>query len=215
MLCRYGGAILLSGGVNEMKRVALIIPLLLALSYMNSVRATTVLIDPSTRNGSFESGTATPWGGVSVTDNPAFAHSGVYYGSVAGIRADVFQFIPISNTNGHEFSLSLWARVPDTDGFGSLSVSMSDSGFTKTAAVVPLVVPTLSAEEWRLFSFAFSTPTNWNDSGDTKLSIAFPNSSGTRYAYVDSITLAQVPEPSTTVLLCFGLLGIAALWRAR
>lgn len=164
-----------------------------------------VLINDSTRNGGFESGTASPWGGISAIFDPALTHAGDLYGHVEGFRGVVYQWIPVANTDGRDFSYSFWARVPDTNGFTSLSVSFSDSDFSHTAAVTPLNVPSLSSEEWTFFSYTFSTQNAWNDSGSSQISIAFPNSPETRFAYLDSITFVQIPEPSSFSLILISM----------
>lgn len=165
------------------------------------VFATTILIDGSTRNGGFESGVASPWGGIGVVTDGAFANSGNIYGSASGTRADVYQFIPISTANGQELTLSFWARIPVSNGFDSLSISLSDTGFLHAAAVTPVSQPQLSSTEWRYFSYDLTMPSGWNDTGNSKLSIAFPNSAATRSAYLDDISFTQVPEPTTLALV--------------
>ena len=190
-------------------------PLLVAssllLAFVVRSNAVVILIDDSTRNGGFESGVASPWGGISAVMDSAFAHGGSYYGAVSGTRGDVFQFLPISNSNGHDFSFTFWARIPAVDGFASLSVSLSDTGFGTSASVTPILEPALSSSEWRFFSYNFTTPPVWNDSGNSKISIAFPNSPGTRTAYLDDVTFVQVPEPSSMLLCAFAFLATIVL----
>ena len=140
------------------------------------VSAATILIDPTVRNGGFESGIASPWGGVTATLDTSFANSGSYYGSVAGTRGDVFQFIPISTANGEQLSLTFSARIPVTGGFDSLSVLLSDTGFSKSAMVVALVSPPLSFSGWNQYAYSITLAPGWNASGNSKLSIAFLNS---------------------------------------
>gem|GEM_PF-1590322 len=199
---------------NPMKHLCLTTIAIFGL-IIGSAEADTVLIDNSSRNGGFESGTATPWGGVSVVLDSSFAHTGDYYGQASGTRGDVFQFLPVSNADGHDFSFSFWARIPAADGFTSLSVSLSDTGFSNNATVTPLMEPSLSSAEWRFFSYSLSTPSGWNDSGNSKISIAFPNSPGTRFAYLDDVTLTQVPEPSSVVLILSALAASMGLSRGR
>jgi hypothetical protein len=196
--------------MNITKLFSYLFPVLLA-SYAN---ATLVLIDDSTRNGGFEAGIAAPWGGVSVMQDASFAHEGEWYGEVSGTRGDVFQFIPISNTDGHDFLFSFWSRVPEVDAFSGLSISFTESGFSQTAAVTPINEPSLSSQEWRFFSYSLETPFNWNDSGNSKISILFPNSPGTRFAYLDQVTFVQIPEPSAAVLL-FALMALASVFSRR
>ena len=190
-------------------------PLLVAssllLAFVVRSNAVVILIDDSTRNGGFESGVASPWGGISAVIDSAFAHGGSYYGAVSGTRGDVFQFLPISNSNGHDFSFTFWVRSPAVDGFASLSVSLSDTGFGTSASVTPILEPALSSSEWRFFSYNFTTHPVWNDSGNSKISIAFPNSPGTRTAYLDDVTFVQVPEPSSMLLCAFAFLATIVL----
>ena len=166
----------------------------------SSIAATTI-IDGAARNGGFESGAASPWGGLSVVTDATIARSGSSYGYASGNRVDVFQFIPISNANGLEFALTFWARIPDSDGFDSLSVSFSDTGFSKNATVTTLSEPSFSSSEWRKFEYQFTTPNNWDDSGNSKLSIKFPNSASSRIAFLDDVNLTQIPEPSSVLTL--------------
>jgi hypothetical protein len=177
--------------------------------------AATVLIDPTVRNGGFESGVASPWGGVTAVLDSSFASSGSYYGSVAGTRADVFQFLPISTTNGMQLSLTFSARIPVTGGFDSFSVSVSDTGFSKTASVVTLTSPPLSSSGWNQYSYSITLTPGWNDTGNSKLSIAFPLSSGSRIAYLDDVTFSQVPEVSSGGLILFSSVISIFLRRLR
>ncbi len=166
-----------------------------------SIQANVILVSDLIWNGGFEDGVSSPWGGVTAVSDPAFAHSGNWYGQVSGTRADVFLFLPILNADGHEFVLSFWARIPEVDGFGSLSVALSDKGFVSSATVVPLAQPALSSDEWRFFSFALSTQEIWDDSGNSRIAIGFPHSPGVRYAYIDDIQFWQIPEPSSMTML--------------
>jgi len=185
----------------------------LLLAFVVRSNALVILIDDSNRNGGFESGVASPWGGISTVMDSAFTHGGSYYGAVSGTRGDVFQFLPISNSDGHDFSFSFWARIPNFDGYASLSVSLSDTGFGTSASVTPILEPALSSGEWRYFSYNFTTSPEWNDSGNSKISIAFPNSPGTRTAYVDDVTFLQVPEPYSMQLFAFAFLATIVLRR--
>lgn len=177
--------------------------------------ATTVLIGGSTRNGGFESGLSSPWGGIGVLTDGTFAESGINYGSASGTRADVYQFIPISTADGQELTLSFWARIPVSNSFDSLSVSFSDTGFSHTATVTPVSQPQLSATEWRFFAYNLSIPAGWNDTGNSKVSIAFPNSVGTRSAYLDGISFSQVPEPTSAALVLTASIGVFGIRRRR
>ena len=177
--------------------------------------AATVLIDPTLRNGGFESGVSSPWGGVTAVLGSSFANSGSYYGSVAGTRADVFQFLPITTANGMQLSLTFSARIPVTGGFESFSVSVSDTGFSKSASVVTLVSPPLSSSGWNQYSYSITLASGWNDTGNSKLSIAFPLSSGSRIAYLDDVTFSQIPEVSSGGLILLSSVISIFLRRAR
>jgi hypothetical protein len=179
------------------------------------VCATTILIEGSTRNGGFESGVASPWGGIGVITDGAFANSGNNYGSASGTRADVYQFLPISTADGQAVTLSFWARIPVSNGFDSLSISLSDTGFSHSASVTPVSQPQLSSTEWRFFSYDLTMPSGWNDTGNSKLSIAFPNSAATRSAYLDDVSFSQVPEPTTLSLVLTASLGMIGTRRRR
>lgn len=177
--------------------------------------AAIVLIDPTHRNGGFESGVSSPWGGVTAVSDSSSANSGDYYGSAAGTRADVFQFLPVATTDGMRLSLTFSARIPVTGGFDSFSVSVFDTGSSKSASVVTLVSPPLSSSGWNQFAYSITLAPGWNDTGNSKLSIAFPLSSGSRTAYLDDVTFSQVPEVSSSGLVLLSSVIGAFLRRAR
>jgi hypothetical protein len=175
--------------------------LLTAGAMISAKSSAAVVIDETTRNGGYESGTDAPWGGLSVTTDPSFAESGMNFATISGRRGDAFQFFVIQPTDGLEFTFDFWARIPTSDGFDTLSVSLlSGSGFTRSATVDQLASPPLESSNWQQYSYVFTIPSDWDSSGNTKLSIGFPNSSGTKTAYLDSVVLNQVPEPTTLAL---------------
>ncbi len=165
-------------------------------STLSEIRAA-VLIDATTLNGGFESASASPWGGLTTTIDASFARTGSNFATISGTRGDAFQFLIIQPNAGQDLVLSFWGRVPASGGFESLSVSLSESGFSRSAAVSPVNTPTLESTNWQLFSYELSIPADWDSTGNSKLSIAFPNGSQSRSAFLDDVTLTQVPEPST------------------
>lgn len=218
------------GVVNEQRRCSFWMPCLFASFILTATldgtaQATTILIDASTRNGSFETGSASPWGGLSVGGFSAvpgwFAIlQDTPTGSTA--RTDGYQFLPISRSNGDTVELSFRAWIDSSGGaLDSVSVALSDASFALATKQV-VSQPPLTVG-YSTFDYLFTLPSTWDSSGNSKLSIQFKNyaaTSGQTYrAYLDAVTLQQVPEPSTVVLLLSlvvaGAIPLARRWCDR
>ena len=178
------------------------------------------LVGPSVRNGSFEDGLPSPWGGVSiVTLDASFASHGEWFadlsetanGSVA--RTDSWQYIAVNSQNGRTFTLTFDARIGAV-GFDSIAASISD--FFLVADQTLIAFPALGSNGWASYHMNFAFPESW-DGENIRLSIRFTKSgaipSTTYTGYLDNVVLAQVPEPSTLALAGLGGLCLFARWR--
>jgi hypothetical protein len=166
----------------------------------SSTRAAVTLISSNILNGSFESGSASPWqGGVQVIHDPGFASDGSYYASLqatasssGAARQIAFQFLPANQSDGTAFSVSFDARIGAT-GFDSLEVDLLGSVET------PVTFTALRSSEWSTFHTEFHLPDSWSG-GNISLQLLFEKSggtSGTTYiGFLDNIVLQQIPEPS-------------------
>ena len=181
----------------------------LALMATASALGQGTLIGPSTRNGCFEDGVASPWfGDVTVIQDPTFASQGDWFAIVQStIRpASLIQNVPANPNGGPTFLLAFDARI-GAPGFDSVSAQMSTrtmDGLSLSASVTPLIVPPLVASAWQPYQIQLQLPANW-DSDNINFSILFnknePLGGTTHFGYLDNITLQQIPEPCTLALL--------------
>ena len=183
---------------------------------VTAIQGQTILIGPSIRNGSFEDGIISPWGGVNGTSqNASFASQGQWYGlltEVANInaaRTDSYQRITANPANGLTFLLTFDIRngLPGFDFVEtSLSSLNSDGSYVSPTATI-LSSPTLDTAAWGTYQKQFLLPQSW-DGSSVRLDIAFYKLSvvsGTTYrGYLDNITLQQIPEPASLILLGMG-----------
>ncbi len=184
----------------------------LALMATASAFGQGTLIGPSTRNGSFEDGVASPWfGDVTGVQDPTFASQGDWFAIVQStIRpASLIQRVPANPNGGLTFLLAFDARI-GTSGFNLVSAKMSTrtmDGSPLSASVTPVIVPPLVASAWQTYQIQLQLPGNW-DSSDINFSILFsknePLGGTTHFGYLDNIILQQIPEPSTLPLLGLG-----------
>jgi hypothetical protein len=173
------------------------------------------LIGPSTLNGSFESGIASPWNGVEVTNNAAFASAGnwcaVLHDANSPTARDLcFQFLSASPSGGLTFIATFDARN-GTTGFDSVAAfffARNTDGTFVNATATPVLAPPLDASAWGHYETDFQLPGTWDGVGNISLQIQFTKNGaagGTTYfGYLDAITLQQVPEPSSAILLVLG-----------
>jgi hypothetical protein len=205
-------------------RTHLIIPI--CLIAVQPTFAAVTLIGPNTLNGSFESGTASPWlGGVQMVHDPAFATDGSWYATIQAVgsgtaREIAFQFLPANRSDGLTFNVSFDARI-GTTGFDKLSVDFfarNTDGTLIGSVETPPSFSTLSSSEWHTFQTQLHLPTTW-DGGNISLQLLFSKTdatSGIVYTgFLDNIILQQVPEPSMPGLSCLALLFVAAARRSR
>ncbi len=161
--------------------------------------ADTVVIDPHTLNGGFESGVLSPWGGGVIVSNADFAAEGQYYLQVVKERrADVYQFFPAVSSSMPVFTLSFRVRNGDP-AFpvirGSLSAQRANGTFIN-AAVVYASTPVPTDTEWNLFSYVLAFTEEWDESRDMKVSISFGDAEFVAVGYVDDVRVAQITNPT-------------------
>ena len=174
--------------------------------------AQVIVIDSSTRNGSFEEGVLSPWNSghdVRVLHDPAFASVGDYHATFQSslIRPVLaVQNLPANPSQGLEFFLSFDARI-GTPSLDMVEVRMSartPEGTSLSAIVTPTLDPALSSEIWQGFEYELEMPAAWNAAGIT-FSISFakntPLDGVPHFAYLDNVVLQQVPEPSAWPLI--------------
>src|SRR5207247_8691268 len=92
--------------VHSMKRLPVVVSLAMSLPFIGASQGT--LIGPSTLNGSFESGIASPWSGIEVAHDPAFASQGDWFAVLQSAttptaRDICFQFLSANPSSGLTF----------------------------------------------------------------------------------------------------------------
>lgn len=201
--------------------------LLLIVSAALSTSGQGILIDPSTRNGSFENGVLTPWGSghdVQVLHNAAFASEGAYYASFQSsgvLPVGMGQNLAPNPNEGLMFLLNFDARM-DTPGLDGVAPSMSartPEGASLSASVTTIAAPPLSTSSWQSYQYQLQLPANWGSSG-VHLGISFsknqPLGGITHITYLDNVILQQIPEPCAFALFGLGaFLCAAGLLRSR
>jgi hypothetical protein len=96
-----------------------ILPSVLLISL--AAHAQGLLVGPSTRNGSFEDGASSPWGGIAaVSQDASFASDGEWFAAVQStLRTYSWQYIPVDLVQGGGFIVSFDART-GAPAFGSV-----------------------------------------------------------------------------------------------
>lgn len=196
---------------------------LLIISLLVTFRtfAGTPLIDSTTLNGSFESGTVSPWSGdIRAERDDGFPSHGNWFGIVRNgpitplgmTRGSGYQFFGANPAAGRTFVATFDARDA-INGFDSLSVDFFATRIDGTivgATEVPLVFPPLSSSAWQTYQVQYQLPETWTGDGQVSLQFLFSREgavSGSTYVgYLDNIRFEQVPEPSF-----YALISIAGL----
>jgi hypothetical protein len=186
--------------------------LLLVLPVGLSGYAQGTLIDSNTRNGSFEDGVLSPWGGYfTVAQDSSFASQDSWFAVVQNsvvFSPFIGQNLSADPNSGLLFLLTFDARIGDP-GYVLVNTRMSGrslGGTALSAVVTPITVPPLSASSWQSYQYELQMPQAWGNSGFT-FSVGFSRTSVDgvlRTAYLDNIVLQQIPEPSALALLALG-----------
>lgn len=199
-----------------------ILPSVLLISL--AAHAQGLLVGPSTRNGSFEDGASSPWGGIaSVSQDASFASDGEWFATVqSALRTDSWQYIPVDLVQGGGFIVSFDART-GAPAFDSVSVYVNARNADGTYPdVYPTVLsvssPTLSSDTWSSYETHFFFPDrvgDW-DGSNIRLGLGFRGGDGmtTYRGYFDNIVIEQIPEPYSLSLFVLGL-GALAYQRRR
>lgn len=206
------------------------------LSASSALAQGTILVGPSTRNGSFEDGVAAPWRDAAVANDPGFASDGSWYAVLQDTangptaRAVPNQLFPpgsnpsVNPDNGLTFILTFDARngVVGFDSVYGYVNAWNADGTPVLPSVTLLTSPVLGSDGWAGYETVFQLPGTWDGGGSflvgiqsTKVGAAV----GTKYTgYLDNVVLQQIPEPSALVLLGLGkaaLLAVLMYWRFR
>lgn len=192
----------------------------------------TMLIGPSTRNGSFEDGVASPWRDVQAINGPLFASDGSWYGvsqdtaNGQTARAGASQILsadsslPANPANGLIFILTFDARngaVGFDTVYGYINAWNADGTAVRPSAN-SITSPPLASSGWVAYETVFQFPETWDGGGNFIVGIQFTKQGAviatTYTGYLDNIVLQQIPEPSSLALLgCGGLLLAGRLLR--
>lgn len=185
-----------------------------------------ILIDSTTRNGSFETGSPDPWAGGIAVQDPNFASASSWYGlfedaNSPTARSLAFQFFPIGPENaGSTFKTSFDARTSASGAFdnvhGYLFGTQADGTPVSSENVE---FPTLSSTSWGNFQADFHLPATWDGTGQLSLQLLFHTSRAvpgvTYVGFLDNVVLEQVPEPTATTMLSLVALAICGYGLAR
>jgi len=118
------------------------------------------------------------------------------------------------------FELSFDARVgtPALDRVSTRLGGRTLDGMSLDANITPLVAPPLTTSSWQSYHYFLELPAAWDGAG-IHLSITFSADQHlggiTHTAYLDNVSLTQVPEPSTLALIASSTLLAAAIGRLR
>jgi len=196
-----------------MKRRALLVSLLLLQVQHGSAA---ILIDSTTRNGSFESGSISPWASGIAVEDPTFASAGSWYGVFQNAnsptaRSLAFQGFAIGPENaGSTFKTSFDARTSASGAFDNVDAYLFGSqadGTTVSSEVVHIL--NLPSTSWINYQTDLHLPPTWDGTGQLSLQLLFHTSRAvpgvTYVGYLDNVVLEQVPEPSATMMLCLAV----------
>ncbi len=200
---------------------------LLTFFFMQSLHSAVVLIDADTRNGFFDTGAASPWSGaLSIGDANPPPQSEDFFGVLSGtrssgvgtVRAETWNLFPMSLSDGQQIVVSLYARIPDSLAFDSLSVRIWDASLVSYSLTL-LSSGSLSDSNWTFYDYSVTLPDTFNDVGSSRLVIGMSISNGlpdTIYSgYIDSVTTLQIPEPTVATFLLGAGLIVLVFHRGR
>lgn len=175
-----------------MKRV-LQIAIMAAWVFCYTSFGETVIISPETRNGSFESGDITPWGGAAVVSNEYIAVHGVHYAQIGGIRGELFQHIVSPSPSMRFFVLSYCIRDGET-AFpairGGLRARRSDGTYIY-GDVIWSNTPPISSSAWVNHSYVLEFTEEWEPSFGMTVSVGFDHAGTYAVGFVDKVHLSQ------------------------
>ena len=202
----------------------LYVSVLTALIVVSSGFSQGTLIGPTILNGSFEDGTLPPWfGDFTTAEDSGFATQGSWFALVENsvvFSPAVAQNLTPNPSSGLHFLLTFNARIGDP-GYASLTTTMNgrtQGGAALSAAVTPIAAPPLNVSTWQSYQYELQMPEAWDANGFT-FAIRFSRTSTDgvmRTAYLDSVVLQQIPEPSVFALSASGaFLCAARLLRRR
>ena len=185
------------------KRVRKILPpslgLLTGLVFAYRAPADVVVVDPDTRNGSFETGAGAPWGGCEACSGAGFAPDGAWFAQTAAdvSRADIFQFLPAPSASMRTFMLSFQTRngtPPFATVAGSLSAQHADGSYFSATVLQSSPTPLTNAA-WTTQSYTFAFPEGWDESRGLRVGIFFGGGTPGAVGMLDDVRLTQISEP--------------------
>ncbi len=205
--------------------LAVMLPAVLSLfTLFGGVSHAVVLIDATTRNGSFETGQWDPWDFYNnvLVNNASFASDGAYYAKLETTvgRKLISQTLSIDKNNGSIFLFHVDARN-GINPFGTIQFMLGGrtySGQNVGATLNVFSIPPSAASDWVTFSgTATFESAAWQalDPATIGVSIQFTKigaGSELYQGFFDNITLQQVPEPAS---LSFLAVGAIALFKKR
>jgi hypothetical protein len=189
------------------------------------VQGDTILVGPSTRNGSFEDGVLSPWSAAvndaSVLNDSSFASDGDWCARLSeaatssSVRPSIFLTLNANRTDGLDFLLTLDARNGAT-AFSGLRVFFAAQNSDTSYAFATNSFLTPISDEWQAFALDFRLPEAWDGGGNLYLGLQYENQSavvGLTYSgYLDNVLLQQIPEPSELALFSLGGGLLFAAW---
>jgi len=180
-------------------------------------KATTLIVDQNTRNGSFETGQLEQWfdpsgrNRATVIDDALFASDGSYYLEMDGIGpigmgVAISQYLCIDENAGATFTFSIDAKN-GIYAFDELRVSiyaLTLNGYIYGSADKIFIMPTEAANGWVTFTGTENfSQEEWQDVRVLYFIVGY---CGGGLGFLDNIILAQIPEPIT--ILFFGIGGL-------
>jgi hypothetical protein len=234
-----GGSALTKEHMNRFSfsRLPIARVILFALACAASANAATPFVDSVTRNGSFETGSISPWSAFSsptpapvIVTDPAVASDGQRYAVISAAGSTLFtaKWLVISSpalapAQGDVVRIAFDARLPasgDVFDVPATTAWGSDPSDTITTHVSsPLSTP-LSSASWahQVIDLTLD-PAKMAALPSMTFGIGFVRSSGplaghTYVGWVDNVTMTQIPEP-TCMSGVFAVLAMIARRRCR